>query len=193
MKIALLAKGPTLKNYPGPEGFDEVWGLNQVAQSHELDKLFVMDDLKLRMPYYDGPEFTEWLKDYDGDVITSKAYEEWPTARAFPIEDVAKFFGLPLGIAMYSTVDYMFAYAIYTGVAEIHAYGVDCLSRNPQLDLARTSIAVWMGAAMSRGIRVISAKGGFSGWWTKTGTCMDHALYGYVERPRIENLINKEG
>jgi hypothetical protein len=187
MKIAVLAKGKTLAEYPGPAGYDEVWGLNQLAKTHKLDKLFVMDDLKLRMPHYDGPEFPEWLKSYPGRIITSRQYEEWPTSRPFPIEDVAKHFGLPLGIAMYSTVDYMLAYAIYKEAKQIDLFGVDCVSN--KMELVRTSIAVWIGAAMSRGIRVTSRDGSFSRYWTYAGRCLEQGLYGYVDRPRIETLV----
>jgi len=190
MKIAILAKGPSLGEYPG-EGFDEVWGLNQIAKSHQLDRLFVMDDLKLRMPHYDGPEFPEWLKTYPGEIITSTKYDEWPTAVEFPVEEVAYYLGLPLGIAMYSTVDYMIAYAIYKKVDEIYLFGVDCLSNTPQINRTRTSVAVWIGAAMSRGIRVVSSKGSFSTSWTSAGACMDRAFYGYVNPKRIENLVRK--
>jgi hypothetical protein len=185
MKIALLAKGPTLSQFSGE--FDEVWGLNQVAQTHELDRAFVMDDLKLRLPYYDGNEFPEWLKGYSGRLITSKAYPEWPTSEDYPLMDVVRTFGIPLSIACYSTVDWMIALAIHEGVGEIHLFGVDCVA--PGLDMARCSAAIWIGAAMSRGIRVTSKQGSAFTWWTNTGICMDQGFYGYVGRPRIESLV----
>lgn len=190
MRIAILAKGETLSEYAEGE-YDEVWGLNQIGKSHELDRLFVMDDFKLRLPYYDGNEFPEWLKSYSGRLITSRQYDEWPSSEEFPLVEVAHFFGLPLGIAMYSTVDYMFAMAIYEGVSEIHTFGVDC-RHGEKLDLIRTSIAVWIGAALSRGIRVTSKQGSFSRWWTYAGRCMEQGLYGYVERPRIEELAGSK-
>ena len=186
MKLAILAKGKSLAEYPG-EGFDEVWGLNQTAQSHKLDRAFVMDDLELRQPYYDGPEFGEWLKTYPGRVITSKQYDAWPTSEEFPLIDVAKYFGLPLGIAMYSSVDYMLALAIYEGVGEVHLFGVDCTEASMQL--IRLSIGVWIGAAMSRGIRVVCTEGSTFRWVTSAGVCMEQGLYGYVEKPRIEQLV----
>lgn len=189
MRIALLGKGKTLEQFPGPV-FDEVWGLNQLAQTHVLDRAFVMDDLELRLPYYDGHEFPDWLKTYEGRIITSKAYPEWPTSEAYPILDVARHFGLPLGIAFYSTVDYMLALAIVEGVSEIHLYGVDCLDQ--KLDQIRCSTALWIGAAMSRGIRVTAKKGSAFTWWTDGGICLDHGLYGYVGKPRIEALAGSQ-
>lgn len=187
MKIAILAKGKTLEVFPGRDGFDEVWGLNQVAQTHELDRLFVMDDLELRLPYYNGPEFPEWLKSYPKRLITSKSYPDWPTSEDYPVRQVARHFGIPLGIAAYSTVDWMMALAIYEEVSEIHLFGVDC--RDMKMDQIRCSTALWIGAAMSRGIRVTAPKGSAFTWWTNGGICMDHGLYGYVGKPRIEELV----
>ena len=186
MKVAILAKGKTIEKYPGRGGFDQVWGLNQIGQTHALDRLYVMDDLELRLPYYDGPEFPEWLKTYEGRIITSKQYDEWPTSEPFPLIETAHYFGLPLGIAMYSTTDYMLADAIREGAEEIHLYGVDCTS--PGMDQIRCSIAMWIGVAMGRGIRVVALNGSVFRWWTYAGRCLEQGLYGYVDRPRIEQL-----
>ena len=188
MKIAVLAKGATLSQFDGE--YDEVWGLNQVGKTHDLDRLFVMDDLTLRLPFYDGNEFPEWLKGYSGRLITSKAYPEWPTSEDYPIEAVAADFGLPLGIACYSTVDWMLALAIHEKVDEIHLFGVDCLS--PKMDQIRCSAALWIGVAMGRGIRVTSKKGSAFTWWTNTGICFEQGMYGYVEKPRIERLVESD-
>jgi hypothetical protein len=146
-----------------------------------------MDDLELRLPYYDGPEFPSWLKTYDKPIITSKQYDDWPTSQAFPLTDVAKFIGLPLGVAYYSTVDYMLSYAIYRGATRIDLYGVDCVA--PKMEQERTSAAIWIGAALSRGIRVTSKQGSFAQNWTAVGRCLERGVYGYVERPRIEDLV----
>lgn len=188
MKIALLAKGKyTLPKFPGNEHFDQVWGLNQLAQTHELDRCYVMDDLKFRQSFYDGPEFGEWLKGYEGRVITSREYEEWPTAEAYPLVEVAKFFGLPLGVAFYGTVDYMLAAAAYEGVKEVHMYGVDCI--DPGFEKVRCSIAVWLGAVMSRGVKIKVQHGSIFNWWTETGIGHEQGLYGYTDKPPIETLV----
>jgi len=190
VRIALLAKGPTLKDYPGPEDFDEVWGLNQLAQSHELDKLFVMDDLVYRMPAWDS-KLPEWLKSYDGTIITSRAYGDWPTAVEYPLQDVCNTFGLPLGMCMYSTVDYMLALAIYKGADQIDLFGIDCA--NPKREeRTRVSIAMWIGIAQASGIKVTSYPGSFYQWYTVPGVAYEQGLYGYAGPPRIEELREKE-
>ena len=186
MRIALLAKGPTLKKYPGKEGYDEVWGLNQLGCSHDLDKLFIMDDLVYRMPAWD-PDLPEFLKTYDKPFITSKKYDDWPMAEEYPIREVCHEFGVPLGMAMYSTVDYMLAYGIYLGVEQMDLYGVDC-SNPKREERVRVSIAMWIGVAQSRGIRVTTQPGSFYQWYTVPGVCYEEGLYGYCSPPRIEEL-----
>lgn len=184
MKVALLAKGKTLAKFDGE--YDEVWGLNQIAKSHDLTKLFVMDDLIYRMPAWDS-DFPEWLKTYDKPIITSKKYADWPTSESFPIKEVAKKFGLPLGISMYSTVDYMLALAIYLGASQIDLFGIDCA--NPKREeTTRVSIGRWIAVAQSHGIKVNSLPGSFFQWFTVTGVCYEQGLYGYVGAPRIEEL-----
>jgi len=189
MNVAILAKGDTLKQFPGGDGFTEVWGLNQLGLTHDLDRLFVMDDLKMRMPAWDQ-DLPEKLKSYKGRIITSREYQEWPASEAFPLTDVAQFFGLPLGLSYYSTVDYMIALAIYEGADRIDLFGVDC-ARPRREETERTSIAGWIKAAQSKGIKVVSYEGSFFYWFTSTGACYNQGLYGYHQPPRIECLAQR--
>jgi len=143
------------------------------------------------MPYYAGREFCEWLKTYEQPIITSKQYDEWPTSEAFPIEEVAKYFGLPLGISMYSTVDYMIALAIYEGATEIDMYGVDMADEGGSYEM-RAATAQWIGAAHARGVLIRTVVGSWFQFFTNPGQIMERGLYGYVQRPRIEDLVNHE-
>jgi len=197
MNIAILANGETVNQYTNPKSlkpkYEEVWGLNQQAtwKGISLDKCFIMDDLKLRMPFYAGYEFTEWLKTYNEKIITSKAYDEWPTSEEYPIKEIAHYFGLPLGAAMYSTVDYMIALAIYKGADQIDLYGVDMTGKvAPQEMIMGT--AMWIGAALARGVLVRTFVGSIFQCVTNPGIAMEMGLYGYVQRPRIEELVNNE-
>lgn len=200
MKICLLAKGESLNKYPGSDGYDEVWGLNQVAMSHDLSRVFVMDDLRGRLPLWTGPEFPLWLQTYDKPIITSTAYPEWPTSQPFPIEDIARWYELPLGISMYSTVDYMLALAIYEccdrygfdgNHNQIDLFGIDCADPKRE-ETVRVSIGKWIGAAQSRNIIVTSQPGSFFQYLTVTGICYEKGLYGYIFPPRIEDLACKD-
>lgn len=195
--IAILANGETVSQFTNTNClkplYKEVWGLNQQAtwKGIVLDRCFIMDDMKLRMPFYAGYEFTDWLKEYEGRVITSKAYDEWPTSEDYPIIEIAHYFGMPLGAAMYSTVDYMIALAIYEGADQIDLYGVDMVGKvAPQEMIIGT--AQWIGAALARGVLVRTFVGSVFQCITNPGLAMEMGLYGYVIKPRIEELVNTE-
>lgn len=198
MRVAILAAGETVNEYAQKKSFmpvkyDCVWGLNQQSswKGVELDKCFIMDDLKLRMPLYVGHEFTEWLKKYDKPIITSRAYPEWPTSVDYPIKEICHYFGLPLGISMYSTPDYMIAMAIYEGATHIDLYGVDLTKKNNAKEMHGATVG-WCYAALARGIKITSQSGSWLQLFTNPGVMMETALYGYAIRPRIETLVNKD-
>lgn len=193
MKIAILASGTTLDNFKDHSTeYVEVWGCNQQAtmKNLTLDKCFIMDDLKYRMPYYGTHDFTEWLKDYKQPIVTSKKYEEWPTSEEYPIVEICQYFGLPLGICMYSTPDYMIALAIYKGAEQIDVFGVDRCGPGP--DEMKMATAGWMMVAHARKVLVNTFPGSIFQFVTNPGIMMEHGLYGYVGRPRIEDLNNPD-
>jgi hypothetical protein len=199
MRLAILAMGKSIEKYPGRGGdeyknpYDEVWALNGMAfwpGCDDIDRLYVMDDLVYRLPYYSGQETPESLKTYEGRIITSRVYKDWPTAERFPIEDCVKEFGMPLGVSMYSTPDYMLAHAIMEGWTAIDLFGVDNLEK--AVGEMQSSTAKWIGAAQSRGITVNAYQGSHHMYHTDVGVCMEFGLYGYAFRPRIESLIFPE-
>ena len=199
MKLAILANGDTVKQYIQRNTadlgrrYDQVWGLNQQAawKGIELDRCFIMDDLKMRMPFYSGYDFCDWLKTYPKPIITSRAYPEWPTSEDYPIKEIAHYFGLPLGVCMYSTPDYMIALAIYEGFTTIDMYGVDMTDLSEVMEM-RGAKAVWIGAAMARGVLIRTFAGSFYQYFTNPGVVMEAGLYGYAGRPRMEDLVNTE-
>jgi len=198
MKVAILANGETVNKFMQreshlPRKYDQVWGLNQQAtwKGLVLDKCFIMDDLKLRMPAYAGYEFCEWLKAYERPIITSRAYKEWPTSEAFPIKEIAHYFGLPLGISFYSTPDYMIALAIYMGAKAIDIYGVDMTDQIKSLEM-RCSTWGWLNVCFSRGILARTFVGSYFQFATNPGMVMEAGLYGYAQQPRIEDLVNTD-
>jgi hypothetical protein len=197
MRIAILANGQTVNNFTNNptisvDKYDQVWGLNQQGtwKGLTLDKLFVMDDLKLRMPFYAGYDLVEWLKTYPGEIVTSKAYDEWPTSVSYPIKEIAHYFGMPLGTAMYSTPDYMIALAIYQGATQIDLFGVDMATDGP-IEM-KLGTAQWIGAAHARGVLVRTFVGSLFQYMTNNGVTMEQGLYGYAKRPRIEELVNTD-
>jgi len=195
-RLAILAMGTSIKAYPGRGGdqyknpYDEVWALNGMAffpDCQDIDRLYAMDDFVYRMPYYASHEVAESLKKYEKRIITSRVYKDWPTSERFPIEDCVKEFGLPLGISMYSTPDYMIAHAIMDGFTSIDLFGVD--NQDKACFEMRAATALWIGVAMGRGITVTTYPGSYHYLYTNTGCAMEFGLYGYAFRPRIENLV----
>ena len=195
-RVAILAMGETIHKYPGRGGdeykkaWDEIWALNAMAywpDCQDIDRLYVMDDLVYRMPIYAGQELCDNLKTYEKRIITSRVYEDWPTTERFPIEQCVHFFGIPLGISMYSSPDYMIAHAIMEGFTSIDLFGVDNLEK--AANEMRCATAMWIGVALSRGIEVRTYSGSFHQYYTETGVAMEFGLYGYAFRPRIEQLI----
>jgi len=196
MRLAILGCGKSIDKYPGRNGdryknpYDEVWALNGMAfwpGCQDIDRLYVMDDMIHRLPYYSNPELGESLKKYDKRIITSRVYDGWPTAERFPIEDCVKEFGLPLGIAMYSTPDFMIAHAIMEGWDSIDLFGIDNQERC--MEEMQSGTAKWIGAAQSRGVMVNSYLGSHHMYSTNTAIAHEFGLYGYAFRPRIESLV----
>ena len=194
-RVAILACGKSIDKYPGRGGdqykraYDEVWALNSMAffpGCEDIDRLYVMDDFEHRLPHYNNKELGESLKGYEKRIITSRVYEGWPTAERFPIEDCVKEFGLPLGIAMYSTPDWMIAHAIMDGFTSIDLFGVD----NQEQCSAEMSLGTskWIGVAQGRGITVNSYLGSVHQFSTNVAFGHEFGLYGYAFRPRIEVL-----
>lgn len=195
-RLAILALGRSIDKYPGRGGdqykraYDEVWALNSMAflpSCEDIDRLYVMDDFEYRLPYYNNKEFGDSLKGYKKRIITSRVYDGWPTAERFPVEDCVKEFGLPLGIAMYSTPDWMIAHAIMDGFTSIDLFGVD----NQEKATAEMSLSTskWIGVAQGRGIMVNSYLGSVHQFSTNTAFGHEYGLYGYAFKPRIESLV----
>ena len=194
-RLAILACGKSIDGYPGRGGdqyksaYDEVWALNSMAffpGCEDIDRLYVMDDFEHRLPYYNNNELGESLKGYEKRIITSRVYEGWPTAERFPVEDCVQEFGLPLGIAMYSSPDWMIAHAIMDGFTSIDLFGVD----NQEQASAEMSLSTskWIGVAQGRGITVNAYKGSLHQFSTNVAFGHEYGLYGYAFRPRIEVL-----
>ena len=194
--LAILACGKSIDKYPGRGGdeyksaYDEVWAINSMAffpGCEDIDRLYVMDDFEHRLPYFCNKELGESLKTYDKRIITSRVYPDWPTAERFPVEDCVKRFGLPLGIAMYSSPDWMIAHAIMDGFTSIDLFGVD----NQEQASAEMSLATskWIGVAQGAGITVNSYLGSVHQFSTNVAFAHEFGLYGYAFRPRIETLI----
>jgi hypothetical protein len=128
-RVALVAMGQSCQSFMKEQmsdvgmnrPFDQVWTVNRGLRMFPHDLLFVMDDLMWLKEK--KPKYFKYLKEYDGPIITSTAYEEIPNAVAYPYQQVLQ--TIEDDIFNVNTVSYMVAYAIHIGVQELSVYGAD--------------------------------------------------------------------
>lgn len=130
--------------------YDEVWTLNRGFRGFHHDKAFLMDDM--RWLAHKDKAYGELLKRHDRPIITSTVYPEFPTAIAFPFEEVrAK---LQDDIFAVNTVAYMVAFAIYIGVKELSIFGADFFYPNGSTaESGGQAVAYLLGRGMMFGMQ----------------------------------------
>jgi hypothetical protein len=92
---------------------------------------------------------------------------------------------------MYSSPDWMIALAVFEKADRIDLYGVDVMQENAPEHM-RAGTALWIGVALSRGVEVKTFPGSFYQYYTNPGIAMEQGLYGYVFKPRIEQLARQD-
>ncbi len=137
---------------------DQVWGINNVGNVIDCDLVFHMDDVRIQAiraeasPQSNIAGLYEWLKTYDGPVITSRAHPDFPHLEEFPLETVIN----KLGRAYFnSTAAYAVAYAIYLGAEEISLWGFDfSYPDSHKSERGRGCVEFWLGYAAKIGIAI---------------------------------------
>lgn len=172
---------------------DEVWGINSVGGSILVDRLFLMDDLKLmeELSYKDqeknGPlmGYETWMKTAKFPIITSKAYpESFPSSIEYPLEEVLNELTIPY---FNNTVAYALGYAICTKPEIIHLFGCDFTYQDRHVaEKGRACVEYWIRVAMERGIKV-----GLATHTTLMDCVYGQPLYGYRQTPIIERVDGK--
>jgi hypothetical protein len=138
------------------ERYDEVWTINSMGSVLQCDRIFHMDDLRVQELRAEAdPEgkigpMLKYFKKTSTPVYTSRAYPDYPTTVAFPLEDVVSKLGT---FYFTSTPAYAVALAIYEGWEEISLYGMDYTWPNSEMaEEGRGCVEYWLGQAMARGI-----------------------------------------
>lgn len=165
-RVAILGLGPSLEAYVdivkrmGARAalYDEVWGINAVADVIICDRVFHMDDVRVQearaeaKPQSNIANMLGWLKTRPGPIYTSRPHEDYPGLVAFPLEDVIN----SSGIAYFnSTAAYAVAYAVHIGVEEIALFGCDFTYPNAhQAEKGRACVEFHLGIAKARGIKI---------------------------------------
>lgn len=152
--VALIGMGPSSSDYflhcwkkKGLFRVDEVWGINSTLGSIRSDKTFIMDDLRGIEKRY--PEWSDRLKLAQEPIITCHAYPEYPSAVAYPLDEIRKI--LPEGYFL-TTPAYAIGYAIAIGVQELWLFGIDyCYPGSSGVEAGAQNVAYLLGIAKGRG------------------------------------------
>lgn len=164
MKVALLGMGPSAHEYVrtvssagSARVFDELWTVNCYGSVYRADRVFHMDDVKIQeIRAAAGHKHIEntlkWLKEYDGDVYTSRAWPDYECLQEFPLEDVLTATGGP--VYFNGTVAYAMALALAgvegglpEDVESISLFGLDYAYQMPvwKGEKGRSCVEYWLG------------------------------------------------
>jgi hypothetical protein len=166
MRVALVAQGPTAAGYlqlalqdgSRHEKFDQTWIVNKFTGLIESDLVFHMDDFRVQEARAAAgntavAKMLDEMKRTKTTIITSRAYDEYPTAKAFPLGAVINDLGFPY---FNGTIAYAIAYAIHTKVKELSLFGCDFAWANSpaKVERGRGCCEYWLGRAHGRGMVV---------------------------------------
>lgn len=199
--VTLLALGPSRRDYilsqiRHNEGSrtEEIWTMNTGGRCFTHDLLWVMDDLKMQEHF--DPGYGEFLKRHDKPIITSQAYDEYPSSLSFPVYEMIKDLGLDgLSLWFNNSSAWILSYAIWIGVKEIYLFGMDYdYPGQPIKERGKACSAFWIGYALARGVSVVVPP---------SSTMLDandpsepvypiSRFYGYL-RPPITRRVANEG
>lgn len=170
LHIAILGLGPSLEEYVNiakrlgdrKKFADQTWGINAVGSVIHCDKVFHMDDVRIQQIRADAaPEsniaaMLEWLRSYAGEVITSRAHEDFPHLVEFPLQEVINALKFDY---FNNTAAYALAYAIHIGATKISLFGCDYTYPNAHdAERGRACLEFWLGVAAARGIDIAIPK-----------------------------------
>jgi len=158
--VSIVAQGGSFASYiqectdkGGVPPSDEVWTVNSMGGVIKHDLLFHMDDCKMQetRPNSNVQRMMGWLRKHP-KFFTSKVYDDYPGAMAYPLDEVVKDIGVPY---LNGTVAYALAYAIYQKYDGIRLYGA--YFSYPHIHKAergRGCVEFLLGIAWARGIKL---------------------------------------
>lgn len=170
LHIAICGLGPSLEEYVNiakrlgdrKKFADQTWGINAVGSVIHCDKVFHMDDVRIQQIRADAaPDsniaaMLDWLRTYPGEVITSRAHEDFPNLVEFPLEAVINDLKYDY---FNNTAAYALAYAIHIGASKISIFGADYTYPNAHdAERGRACLEFWLGVAAARNIDIAIPK-----------------------------------
>ena len=150
----------------------EVWTVNKGCVHRDTSLIFFMDRALLYDTDIDDPEAVEELekrvscplysletvehfvmrvvREENTPVVTTRAFDDISNNIVFPLEEVVEKYGSDY---FGNSIDYMIAYALYTGYDDIHLYGVNMGSHFTS-KYEKSPLSFWIGMAMGLGYKV---------------------------------------
>ena len=150
----------------------EVWTVNKGCVHRDTSLIFFMDRALLYDTDIDDPEAVEELekrvscplysletvehfvmrvvREENTPVVTTRAFDDIPNNIVFPLEEIVEKYGSDY---FGNSLDYMIAYALYTGYDDIHLYGVNMGSHFTS-KYEKSPLSFWLGMAMGLGCRI---------------------------------------
>jgi len=153
--VAIVALGPSNHDYIAAScskkdflSVEEVWLVNSATNAIRGDKVFILDDLKKLEKRF--PVWAANLKNSKTPIITSYAYDDYPSSVAYPIKEVCDHFQDDY---LTTSVAYMVAYAIYINVRELYLFGCDYwYPGSKAVEPGMECVTYYLGIARERGI-----------------------------------------
>lgn len=125
-KVAIVGFTPTrdLAPYQNPD-FD-IWALNDLFEAiPRYDRIYQIhkrQSIDTHTTRGEKVTYIKRLRELAVPIYMVEAYPDIPNSVAFPLQEIADYFGYDY---FTNTISYMIAHAIYEGYEEIHIYGVD--------------------------------------------------------------------
>lgn len=150
--IRIVALGPTWSKVPPKKTNTETWGCNAIYRDLEIDRLFIMHDIRKDLFLRDIHLF-ENLNTKNIPIYMASPEPGFQNGVVYPIKEVYAEFGI---IFFMNVIAYMVAYAIMQKPKKISLYGVDMRpdSGMEHHKNEKGCVEFWLGVAIGRGIKI---------------------------------------
>jgi hypothetical protein len=165
-KVAIVGFAPSWNLAPYDDTNFDIWGINELymqAVGKRFTAWFEIHDPK--SPSKDTEKHHKWLSECKIPLYMQKHYQEFPSSKAYPRDEVKKMVGTNFILeghgSQYSDysnqITWMILLAILQGYKEIHLYGVD-MAQQSEYAWQRSSCQFAIGYAAGKGIKILIPK-----------------------------------
>lgn len=181
--INIVGLGPSWFKCPKEHGpNEEIWGINTMYRNLDVDRIFIMHDLREDILLMDK-DFIESANKVGCPVYTAGDYPVFNNNIPYPIEEIIREFKVCFFL---NVICYMIAIAIMEKVEKISLYGCDM--RTDAGEEYRTNekgaVEFWLGVAIGRGIEIAMPEESYL-----LKRMMTSSSYGYTPRQDPNGLV----